>query len=45
MTPAVSRKQQKAACAELGRRKKGQKPLMFKSMSMHELEKFCKSVV
>ena len=34
-------RQRKAACAELARRKRGEKPKIFKGMSMAELKKWC----
>jgi len=34
-------RQRKAACAELARRKRGEKPKIFKGMSVAELKKWC----
>ena len=34
-------RQRKAACAELARRKRGEKPKIFKGMSKAELKKWC----
>lgn len=39
----VSKKQQEAACAELGRRKRGEKPRNFKNMSDAKLAEWCKA--
>lgn len=38
-----TRAQQQGACAELARRKRGEKPKLFKTMSMEKLAEWCKA--
>jgi len=43
--PARSEKQRKAACADLGRRRRGIEPRTFRDMSLSDLSDFCSSSV
>jgi len=40
--PAVSERQRRAACADLGRKQKGQGARTFPGMSIQSLSDFCK---